>query len=135
MASKRKKYYSISRRCENNIKRYLENWFHSEDLQRCNKSITHISNQHAYENILHELCTMEDRFYNDFDGRNLRRSTTKDDWKEFSIHSKLIFFEIKMKYNIFQYLDILNLLNVIYRMRNYSLTVDDELINDDDSGT
>jgi hypothetical protein len=96
MASNRRKYYSISRRCEDEIKRHIEHWFSSEDLQRYQRSMKHISIQDAYKNILNELSTMEDRFYYDFDARNLRRSSTKDDWKKFVLSSKFIF-EIKIK--------------------------------------
>jgi hypothetical protein len=101
MASNRQKYYSISRRCEDNIKRYIETWFRLEDFKRYNRSMIHVSTQDAYENIIHELSTFENRFYDDFDARNHRRSATKDDWKQFSIPSKSIFFQIKMKFITF----------------------------------
>jgi hypothetical protein len=96
MASNHKKYYSISRHCEGEIKRHIIQWFYLEDLRRYQGSMKHISIQDAYESILNELSTMEDRFYHDFDARNLRRSPTKDDWKTFVLPSKFIF-EIKMK--------------------------------------
>jgi len=105
-----------------------------EDLERPMHSITHISTQHAYEYIRDELSTIEDLFYPDFSARNLRKSPTKDDWKNFAIPSKLNFSNDNETYNIFHYLDILNMLHVIYQMQNYSVTLNDELVNDENSG-
>jgi len=134
MALNRKKHYSISGGCKKNIKRYLEKWFHMEDFERYKKSIIHISIQDAYEHIRNELFTIEDLFYTDFNARNLRKSPTKDDWKNFAIPSKLNFSNDNETYNIFHYLDILNMLHVIYQMQNYSVTLNDELVNDENSG-
>jgi hypothetical protein len=105
-----------------------------EDFERYKKSIIHISTQDAYEHIRNELSTIADRFYKVFDARKLRKSPTKDDWKNFAIPSKLNFSSDDETYNIFHYLDILNRLHVIYQMQNYSVTSNDEVVNDENSG-
>jgi hypothetical protein len=105
-----------------------------EDLERPMQSITHISTQHAYEYIRDELSTIEDLFYPDFAARNLRKSPTKDDWKNFAIPSKLNFSNDDETYDIFYCLEILKILDVMYRTRNYCSTFDDEFVNNDYSG-
>jgi hypothetical protein len=48
----------------------------------------HISIEDVYQRMLHELSKMEDRFYKDFDARNLGRSPTEQYWTEFAVPGK-----------------------------------------------
>ncbi len=75
--------------------RYIEFWFNSEDLKRAVKHIRHVSIQEAYKQILHELFTMDDRFYAALNARNLKRCSTGKDWREFAVPGKSIFFQNK----------------------------------------
>lgn len=62
-----------------------------EDKYRSFNSEKHISLNEAYERILHELSTMDDRFYDYIDQQNLQRSITNEDKLTFVIPGKLIF--------------------------------------------
>ena len=64
-----------------------------EDLERRMKFVAHISINDAFGQLLNELSTMEERFYEDFDARNLKRLPTKDDWKTFAIPGKKFVFK------------------------------------------
>jgi hypothetical protein len=53
--------------------------------------VMHVSIQDAYQQILHELSTMDDRFYKVFDARKLKRCSTGKDWREFAVPGRFIF--------------------------------------------
>jgi hypothetical protein len=68
----------------------IQNWFHREDLIRSRSYIAHISIQDAYTQMLHELSTMDDRFYEEFDARKLKRQPTRHEFAQFAVSGKLI---------------------------------------------
>ena len=70
--------------------RYINIWFHLEDLERRMKFVAHISINDAFGQLLNELSTMEERFYDDFDGQKLKRLPTKDYMKDFAINGMKI---------------------------------------------
>ena len=62
-----------------------------EDKYRSFNPDKHISPDEAHERIIHELSTMDDRFYAYIDQLNLQESDTNADKSAFAIYGKLIF--------------------------------------------
>ncbi len=81
--------------------RCIENWFSLEDKRRFTTSINHISTVDAYNRILQELSSIEDRFYHEFDARRHKRQPREYDWKEFAVPRKFDFYSINMKFYTF----------------------------------
>ena len=71
--------------------RCITYWLAVEDKYRSFNPDKHISLEEVYERILHELATMDDRFYAYIDQLNPYGSDTNVDESAFAIYGKLIF--------------------------------------------
>jgi hypothetical protein len=81
--------------------RYLKTWLDEEDSKKQMTGFMHVSIQDAYQQTLHELFAMEEKFYKVFDARNLNRCPTGKDWSEFAVPGRFIFLNKDQKLIIY----------------------------------
>jgi hypothetical protein len=86
----------------------IRNWFRWEDLIRYRTYIAHITIQDAYTQMLHELSTMDDRFYEYFDARKLKRQPTRHESEQFAVSGKLTFLNNDNSIHIRKFRDFKN---------------------------
>ncbi|CAF1979016.1 unnamed protein product [Rotaria magnacalcarata] len=87
--SKESNYFMVICNCKStdntSLVEFIIYYFDTEDQLRSTRDFSHITKEVAYNRMLHELSTMDNRFYEDWNARKLQRQPNKSDWKTFAV--------------------------------------------------